>query len=144
MIVANFKHSREEMDLSQRDIAKKLGVHFSTVSGWETGKDTIPLRQLIKYANLYKLSLDYLFGFKSKNKYIKLDIDLKEVGKKLRIFRKRHGMTQVQVAEKLNTSQSAYAHYESGMYLITTYFLYALLTVYKDISADEIFMKKEN
>ena len=32
------------------------------VSGWETGKDTIPLKRLIKYANHYNLSLDYLFG----------------------------------------------------------------------------------
>ena len=141
MIVANFKHSREEMDLSQREIAKQMKVHFSTVSGWETGKDTIPLRQLIKYANTYNFSLDYLFGFKSTNKYKELKINLKEVGKKLRILRKRHGLTQVQVAKKLNTTQSAYAHYESGMYLITTYFLYALLKLYKDVSADEIFSK---
>ena len=66
MIVINFKRSREDLDLKQKDIAKTLKVHFSTVSGWETGKDTIPLKQLIKYANHYKISLDYLLGFTSK------------------------------------------------------------------------------
>lgn len=141
MIVKNFKRSREDLDLKQKDIAKTLKVHFSTVSGWETGKDTIPLKQLIKYANHYKISLDYLLGFTSKNKYIELEINLKEVGKKLRILRKRHNYTQTQIADKLNTSQSAYAHYESGTYLITTYFLYALLKIYKDVSADYIFKK---
>lgn len=80
-------------------------------------------------------------GFTSKNKYIELEINLKEVGKRLRILRKRHNFTQEQIAEKLNTSQSAYAHYESGMYLITTYFLYALLKIYKDVYADYIFKK---
>ena len=129
------------MDLKQKDIAKTFKVHFSTVSGWETGKDTIPLKQLIKYANHYKISLDYLLGFTSKNKYIELEINLKEVGKRLRILRKRHNFTQEQIAKKLNTSQSAYTHYESGMYLITTYFLYALLKIYKDVSADYIFKK---
>ena len=141
MIVKNFKRSREDLDLKQKDIAKTFKVHFSTVSGWETGKDTIPLKQLIKYANHYKISLDYLLGFTSKNKYIELEINLKEVGKKLRILRKRHNYTQTQIADKLNTSQSAYAHYESGMYLITTYFLYALLKIYKDVYADYIFKK---
>ena len=141
MIVINFKRSREDLDLKQKDIAKTLKVHFSTVSGWETGKDTIPLKQLIKYANHYKISLDYLLGFTSKNKYNELEVNLKEIGKKLRILRKRHNYTQTQIAEKLNTSQSAYAHYESGMYLITTYFLYALLKIYKDVYADYIFKK---
>ena len=141
MVVKNFKRSREDLDLKQKDIAKTLKVHFSTVSGWETGKDTIPLKQLIKYANHYKISLDYLLRFTSKNKYIELDVNLKEVGKKLRILRKRHSFTQEQIAERLNTSQSAYAHYEGGMYLITTYFLYALLKIYGDVSADYIFKK---
>ena len=141
MVVKNFKRSREDLDLKQKDIAKTLKVHVSTVSGWETGKDTIPLKQLIKYANHYKISLDYLLGLTQKNKYIELETNLKEVGKRLRILRKRHNFTQEQIAEKLNTSQSAYAHYESGMYLITTYFLYALLKIYKDVSANDIFKK---
>ena len=38
MIVQNFKYSREELDLKQKDIVKMFGVHFTTVSGWETGR----------------------------------------------------------------------------------------------------------
>ena len=63
MLVRNLRESREELDLKQKDIAAVLNVHFSTVSGWETGKDTIPIKQLIKYANLYNYSLDYLKPF---------------------------------------------------------------------------------
>ena len=55
MVVKNFKRSREDLDLKQKDIAKTLKVHFSTVSGWETGKDTIPLKQLIILQKLFKL-----------------------------------------------------------------------------------------
>ena len=67
MIVKNLKESRERLDLKQVDIAKIFPVTKYTVSGWETGKDTIPLRRLIQYANHYNYSLDYLFGL-SKNK----------------------------------------------------------------------------
>ncbi len=67
MIVKNFRESREINDLKQKDIAKLFNVHFSTVSGWETGKDTIPIERLIEYANNYNYSLDYLFGINNKN-----------------------------------------------------------------------------
>ena len=60
MIIKNFKESRELLDIKQKDIAEFFGVHFSTVSGWETGKDTIPLERLIDYANKYNYSLDYV------------------------------------------------------------------------------------
>lgn len=43
VVVENFKESREALDIKQKDIAELFKVHFSTVSGWETGKDTIPL-----------------------------------------------------------------------------------------------------
>ena len=68
MIVKNFKTSREDLELKQKDVAEFLGIHFSTVSGWETGKDTIPISRLIDYANQYELSLDYLFGLVTKKK----------------------------------------------------------------------------
>jgi bacteriophage CI repressor helix-turn-helix domain len=64
MIVKNFKYTRENLGLKQKDLTNLFNVTYSTISGWETGKDTIPLKQLIKYANKYNLSLDYLFGLR--------------------------------------------------------------------------------
>lgn len=49
MIVKNLRESREMLDIKQKDVAKIFNVNFSTVSGWETGKDTIPLKRLIDY-----------------------------------------------------------------------------------------------
>ena len=59
MIVKNLRYCRENLELKQKDIANILNVTYSTVSGWETGKDTIPLRKLIEFANTFNLSLDY-------------------------------------------------------------------------------------
>lgn len=116
-----------------------INVTYSTVSGWETDKDTIPLRQLIDFANKFNLSLDYLFGLTNKNTIYKpLKIDLNVIGKNLRNIRIKNKKNQSQIANILNTSQSAYAHYENAIYLIPTSFLYSLSKVYKNFSIDLI------
>ena len=109
MIVKNFKESREILDIKQKDIAEYCNVNFSTVSGWETGKDTIPLRRLIEYANHYNYSLDYLFGLSrnNNNTYLPLEIDLELIASNLRKLRKKHNFTQEDVAKKLNTTQAS-------------------------------------
>ena len=53
MIIKNLRESRELIDKKQKDIAELMKVNFTTVSGWETGKDTIPLKRLIEYANYF-------------------------------------------------------------------------------------------
>jgi len=144
MIVKNFKESRELLDLKQKDIADYFSVHFSTVSGWETGKDTIPLERLIEYSNNYGYSLDYLFGITRFNiKYEPLIIDLELIAKNLRLLRKHNKMTQMEVAEKINTTQASYAHYENAVNLIPTAFLYNLTQIYKYFSIDELLGRKK-
>lgn len=144
MIIKNFKESREILDLKQKDIADYFSVHFSTVSGWETGKDTIPLERLIEYANHFGYSLDYLFGITRYNvKYEPLIIDLELIAKNLRLLRKHNKMTQTEVAEKINTTQASYAHYENAVNLIPTAFLYNLTQIYKYFSIDELLGRKK-
>lgn len=142
MVVKRLIDSRELRDIKQKDVAEELNVHFSSYSAWESGKDTIPIRRLIDYANKYKFSLDYLFGISNSNNYVPLSKDPVLIGKRLRSIRKKHKKTQQEIADILNTSQSAYAHYENGINLITTSFLFNLSLIYKDISFDKIFSKK--
>ena len=144
MVVKNFKESREALDIKQKDIAELFNVHFSTVSGWETGKDTIPLERLVDYANHYNYSLDYLFGLTRKSSnYEPLILNLDVIAKNLRILRKSHKLTQEQVAKKLNTNQSSYAHYENAVNLFPPSFLYNLTKIYKPFSIDKLLNKKK-
>lgn len=144
MIVKNFRLSREKLELKQKDVAEFLGLHFSTVSGWETGKDTIPMEQLIRYANEYSYSLDYLFGLIAKNvEYYPLDLDLDLLAKNLTELRLKNKCTQVMVAKRLNTNQSAYSHYENAIYIIPTSFVYGLTEIYEPFSIDELFGRKK-
>ena len=145
MIVKNFRESRELLDLKQKDIAEELKVNFTTVSGWETGKDTIPLERLVSYANRYNYSLDYLFGITRDNieQYEPLVLDLEIIAKNLRTIRKKNNLTQEQVAKKINTTQAAYAHYENAINLIPTAFLYNLTEIYKPFSIDKLLGRKK-
>lgn len=144
MIVKNFKNSRENLDLKQKDIADFFNLHFTTISGWETGKDTIPLERLIEYANEFNLSLDYLFGVITTNKkYYPLKIDIIQLAQNLTELRRQNNLTQKEVAKKLNTSQAAYSHYETATNLIPTTFVYGLTQIYKPFSIDKLFGRKK-
>lgn len=143
MQIVNLRKSREELNLTQIEIAKLMNVDNSTFSGWETGKDTIPLEQLIKYANLFKYNLNYLFGLNEKNNYQKsYKINLTNIGKKIRKQRLSNNLTLEDVAKKLNTSKSTFWAYENGKYLINTSFLFGLTNIFKNFSIDAIFDNK--
>ncbi|MBQ7913185.1 MAG: helix-turn-helix transcriptional regulator [Clostridia bacterium] len=56
------KELREENDYKQAFIANYIGVKQNAYSQYETGKRQIPIEALIKLADLYNVSIDYLLG----------------------------------------------------------------------------------
>ena len=53
---------RSDRDIKQADLAAYLNVRQNTYSDYETGKINIPIEALIKLADFYQVSLDYLVG----------------------------------------------------------------------------------
>lgn len=53
---------REDRDISQGDIARYLMCDQSLYSKYERGEREIPLRLIIKLAEFYNVSIDYLVG----------------------------------------------------------------------------------
>jgi len=51
---------REDHDLNQTQIAKMLDMSQTGYSKYETGENDIPTSVLIKLANFYNTSIDYL------------------------------------------------------------------------------------
>lgn len=143
MVIKRLKLSRERIDLKQEDIGNLLGVASSTVCGWETGKDTMPLTKLIMYSNELNYSLDYLFGIVDKNSYCSsININKLNIGQNLKEVRKTNNLTQKDIAEKLNTTQSTISSYERVNTLISTSFLYGLSKIYDNFSIDSILKEK--
>ena len=53
---------REDKDLNQTQVAKILGMSQTGYSKYETGENDIPTAVLIKLADFYDTSVDYLLG----------------------------------------------------------------------------------
>ena len=53
---------REDKDLTQTQISKQLNISQRAYSHFETGTRGIPTEILIKLADLFEVSLDYLVG----------------------------------------------------------------------------------
>ena len=51
---------REDHDYTQQYVAEKLHIKQNTYSQYETGHRQIPLEILIRLADLYKTSIDYI------------------------------------------------------------------------------------
>ena len=53
---------REDHDLTQKQVAQMLGMSQTGYSKYETGENDIPTAVLIKLADYYQTSTDYLLG----------------------------------------------------------------------------------
>ena len=62
MYLQRLRDLREDADLNQTDIAEYLGIQQTVYSRYERGVRTIPLEHLIRLADFYNVSLDYLVG----------------------------------------------------------------------------------
>ena len=132
------KQIREMQELTQKDLANILNVERSTYAGWETGKDTIPLKRLNKLCDYYKVSIDYATGLTNDSTCYKvIDIDAKTVGKNLKKLRKKHNLVQKDIFIPLNTTSSTYSAYETGKVLIKTDFIYTIAKEYNS-SIDQL------
>lgn len=68
MLCDILKELREDINLTQLEVAEKLSLTRQTISRYETGDIEPPISTLIKLADLYNCSLDYLTG-RTKERY---------------------------------------------------------------------------
>lgn len=54
------KDLREDKDLTQKQVAMKLGTTQQQYSKYENGVQEIPVHHLIALAKFYKVTLDYI------------------------------------------------------------------------------------
>ena len=62
------KELREDNDIKQKQIAELLGIQQNSYSQIENEKNTIQIDHLIKLADFYNTSTDYLLGLTNKKK----------------------------------------------------------------------------
>lgn len=62
MYLSKLRDLREDNDLKQADIAEFLGIRQTVYSRYERGFQNIPLEHLIRLAQKYEVSTDYILG----------------------------------------------------------------------------------
>ena len=67
MVFENIRNLREDNDIIQNELAEYLNVKQTTYSKYELGKINVPVEVVIKLAEYYEVSIDYLVG-RSKDK----------------------------------------------------------------------------
>ena len=61
-MVNRIKDLREDRDMRQSDLAEATGIDQRTISNYETGKTYPDAYALIKLADFFDVSIDYLVG----------------------------------------------------------------------------------
>ena len=62
MYFRRLKDLREDHDLMQKEVAAILDIQQTVYSRYERGFQTIPVEHLLKLADYYNVSIDYLLG----------------------------------------------------------------------------------
>ncbi len=62
MYYPRLKDLREDMDLTQKEIALVLKIDRRVYSNYETGKREIPTRLVVLLADFYNTTTDYILG----------------------------------------------------------------------------------
>ena len=93
MLAKRLKDLREDNDLTQNHLSKKLNITAASISRWETGQSNPDYDTLIKLAKLYNVSIDYLLGlseiktYKNEFEFISdLDLSNEELMKKYNLY----------------------------------------------------------
>lgn len=70
MVVLDYKERirnvREDNDLTQQQVADILGTSQTMYARYERGANELPIRHLIRLAQYYHVSSDYLLGLSDK------------------------------------------------------------------------------
>lgn len=79
MVIYDFgmrlKELRENKQLSQQEVAERLSVGRSTISGYERNTITPSVEQLVRMVVLYNTSLDYMMGIDDRTCLFLDDLD---------------------------------------------------------------------
>lgn len=99
---------RKEIGKSAEDIATQLGVSPATIYRYENGDiEKVPVDVVIKISKILSVSPVYLMGWSSEA------TETKNLSEKIRYLRIQKGMTQAELAEKLNTTKQTIGKYEN-------------------------------
>lgn len=73
------KYLRQTKNLTQKQVADRLGLAISAISSYESGSRYPSYEALIKLARMFHVSTDYLLGITDKRNIDVTDLDTEEI-----------------------------------------------------------------
>ena len=64
LLAEKIKTIREQLGMTQAELARKLGLTRSSINGWEMGLSVPSTQYIVELAKLFRVSTDYLLGMK--------------------------------------------------------------------------------
>ena len=128
--------------ITQEKMAEILNIKRSTYKEYELQNSIIPVIHLNEFCNYFNVSIDYILGLTNKRNYSNSRKEINKIISKSRLqtFRKRHKLTQQELANFIKADKSTISKYETGKNIIATPFLYQICKKY-NISADYLLGK---
>ena len=90
IIINRIRTLREDRDLRQIDVSNATGIDQKTLSNYETGKTNPDSFAIIKLAEFFNVTTDYLLGVSEENFYNKdnLSSSLEKIEKTIKNIKK--------------------------------------------------------
>lgn len=136
MIGTRIKQLRKQYNLSQEEFANKIGVSQTTITAWETGKAEPASSVVVKIANYFKVSTDFILEVNdSKPPFV--------LGSKIKQLRRSRNLNQSEFGKIFNVSQQAVTAWETNKHIPGADTL-LFLADYFNVSADELLGRTDN
>lgn len=101
------KKLREELNMTQKELADRVQVTPKAISFYELNQREPSNELLVEFSKIFNVSTDYLLGNHINN--------LNILSKRIKYLREEKGLSQKELANYLNISNSTLSQYESGV-----------------------------
>ena len=116
MFADRIKHLRQSKELNQVQLAEKLGVKKQSVSNWENDNIMPSVDMLVKIADFFDVSTDYLLGRKE-DSHVRSFHACPPFGERLIFLLQENHCSQYKLCKDANISSSVLRHWLNGTHV---------------------------
>lgn len=126
------KYLRENLYITQQEMANKLNIARSTYSEYENGDTIPPLKKLCIISKICNVSLDYILGLnKDKTPYDKiLDFNEEKLLYNIKNLRISHNYSKTHLGKLTSYDRSVITRYENGEAKVSVAFIIKISKLY--------------
>ncbi|ECD7243441.1 helix-turn-helix domain-containing protein [Salmonella enterica] len=108
--------ARENLGLSEADLARQLGTYSDHISDWERGITEPPASMVIPLANALKCDPLWLLGYSESNVPVKVmqHVDVSTIGKRIGVARVENHMNTQELEEMIGAPDGTVFRWETG------------------------------